>query len=138
MNCVTNKVDVLSDLVCSQKIDILAVSETWLRPSVSSSFISLLNYSAVRGDSDGGTDKHGVLLYINKLLKYEVITVNLPNVAAVHLIDLDVWVVAVYRPPRYSDFENTQLLNFISDFGFSKELILLGDFNLHTYFKVVY
>ena len=124
--------DHVIDLINYYKLDIFAVSETWLLPSILSSFVSFPNFSVIRGDSDGTAFKHGVLIYVRKTINIEEVSVGIPNVAVIHMIDFDVYLLVAYRPPRCSDVENARLLNFILDFGFSKELIIVGDFNLPT------
>ena len=100
VNCLSNKVDFISDLLLKQSIDILAVSETWLLPAVASSFIDVANFSSVRGDTDGTARKHGTMMYryLRKDIVVLVFEVHIHNVVIVHLIDYDLWIVAVYWP----------------------------------------
>lgn len=106
------------------------VGETWLTAEVPSSFVSVHCFNIVRGDTGGLVRKHGVCLYINDGLSFEEVVVAVPNIAAVHLIEHDVWILAVYRPPSYCDNENEVLLDFIEDFCSGREVVVLGDFNL--------
>ena len=72
------------------------------------------------------------LLYIKSNLSVISLTVNCPNVHAIHLVSFNCYVVVVYRPPSYSSLENTYLINFLQEFCVGKEVIILGDFNLPT------
>ena len=54
----------------------------------------------------------------------------LPYVVAVHLLQFDLWVLSLYRPPSYTLVENVTLLSFISDFCEGREVVILGEFNL--------
>ena len=50
----------------SQNIDVLGISESWLRPVNLDSCISIPGYEIARSDSPGGSRKHGVAAYIRK------------------------------------------------------------------------
>ena len=65
-----------------------------------------------------------------QILSFVSVDVCLLNVAAVFLIDLDIYIVVVCRPPFNTALQDEHLLSFISDFGIGREVILLGDFNL--------
>ena len=80
----------------------------------------------------GTVRKHGSGLYVSKSLRQVQVDVQLPNVAVVHLIDFDLHVLSVYRPPSYSLEENLHLVSFLTSFVPGKEVLMLGDFNLPT------
>jgi hypothetical protein len=127
-----NKVDLLSVLMKEHELDLLVVGETWLIPEVGSSFVMIHGYDVVRGDTDTGMRKHGVCIYVKKDINYVQDVFVCPNVVAVHLVALDVWVLGVYRPPSYGADSNEQLLRIVSDFCVGREVVILGDFNLPT------
>ena len=52
------------------------------------------------------------------------------NVIAIKLLDKDIYIVTVYRPPSYTAEENRRLADYLKDFCSSKEVIVQGDFNL--------
>jgi hypothetical protein len=114
----------------NNKLDILAISETWLIPSIPSSFVAICNYNLIRGDTSSNVRKHGALLYIHKDIKFLNFDTPLPNVVAVQLVEFGLYVVACYRPPSYTCVSNSNLLSFLSEFCFGKEVVILGDFNL--------
>ena len=130
VNSIANKVNYINNLLLDEELDIVALSETWLTSSCSNSFIDIPGYSLCRGDVKGNIRKHGAALYISDKLNYVQVTVNLPNVAVLRLIDYNIHVLSIYRPPSYSLAENQALMEFISDFIPNKETIILGDFNL--------
>jgi hypothetical protein len=123
-------VDLVSDFILEQSLDMLVITETWLLPSVASSFVRLHGFSIVRGDTGGESRKHGVCIYIKESVRYEEVALHKPNVAAVFLSQHDVWVLAVYRPPSYGERENAELMGLILDFSVGREVVVLGDFNL--------
>ena len=94
-----------------------------------SSFVKLPVCKFYRGDVDGVVRKHGVGVHASCSFKCAAVDVTLPNVSVVHLIDLDLFVVC-YCPPSYTSEENEKLIQFISCFCSSRNVVLLGDFNL--------
>ena len=66
LNSVINKLNCITNLLDSFNIDILGISESWLTPSIPSSFISISHYDFIRSDSPDSVKKHGVLVYIKK------------------------------------------------------------------------
>ena len=54
LNCLSNKVNFLSDFIQDFNFDIICVSETWLTGEVSSSTLSVRGFSFYRGDSPSG------------------------------------------------------------------------------------
>ena len=47
-----------------------------------------------------------------------------------HLLDYDLWVMAVYRPPSYAVAEIFMLIEVITTFCEGREVVVLRDFNL--------
>ena len=74
--------------------------------------------------------KHGVAIYINKKWAFLSLDTDCPNVHVVHLVSLDLYIVAVYRPPSNLHDDNLALINFLVRFCIGREVIVLGDFNL--------
>ena len=77
----------------------VAICETRLVPSVSTSFFAVDEFQVVRGDGCNSIRKHGCFLYVANFLSLVSVDVGLLNFAGVLLSDLDIYVVAVYRPP---------------------------------------
>ena len=130
VNSVTNKVTHLKNMIDEEQLDIVSISETWLTSGCSGSFVDIPGFSLCRGDVAGTVRKHGAALYIRSSLSHMQITVQLPNIAVVHLLDFDLFIVSVYRPPSFLPAENSALIDFITNFVAGKEVIITGDFNL--------
>ena len=130
VNSISNKINYINNLIAEEKLHIIALSETWLTNNCNSSFVNIPGFSLCRGDVAGTIRKHGAAIYVKNSLKYIQIEVKLPNIAVIKLVDLEIYVMSVYRPPSYLPGENSALMEFISTFVQGKETIVLGDFNL--------
>lgn len=131
-----NHLDELSLHFSPENANILALSETHLKPNIQDSEILFNNYQIIRRDR---TDRKngGVCFYISKLIEFIRETkFEHPNIESVVLKLLSpekkpIIVCVIYRPPHtpviwydylYSMLENISLLKM--------ETIILGDFNL--------
>ena len=130
VNSLMNKMDSLQTFVEDYNPDIIGIGETWLLPTDSSSFVALPEFSFVRADTAGTSRKHGVGLYVRNSLKYVETELSIQNVVGIHLTDLDVWLLCVYRPPSYNDAWNQTVVDIISNFCIEREVVVIGDFNL--------
>ena len=120
----------LFNLVIDEDLSVLSVTETWLTESCSSSFVEIPEFHFHRGDVVGEVRKHGAGLYVHHTLRHIKVEVSISNVVVVHLIDYDVYVMSVYRPPSYATEANHVLVAFLRTFSVGRELVILGDFNL--------
>ena len=120
----------LKDAASSGRWDIICVTETHLLSLIPDSFAAIPDYILFRHDTTGPTAKHGVCIYVHKLIMADSFTKPLPNVISVHLPAFDVYFLLVYRPPSNPPVANDSVLNLISEFCVGKEVILVGDFNL--------
>ena len=109
---------------------VFCVTESHLLSSMPSSFVSLPSFSVVRNDVSGNVEKHGVCMYIHNSLKYVTHQSNIKNCVAIELVDLKMLILAVYRPPSYSDAENSMLIDYLLTVCSDYEVLVLGDFNL--------
>ena len=130
VNSLSNKLFYLNNLIDSNKIAVLGICETWLTEETPSSFVELDGFSFYRGDVDSVVKKHGAGLYVKKGLTAVEDDVSLPNLCSVFIEEWDLHVMVCYRPPSYSEEENDRLYRFIEEFTLSKQVILMGDFNL--------
>ena len=69
-------------------------------------------------------------MFIKNEIKYNHIICSLRNVLIIYLLDLDIYVITVYRPPSYNNDDNIALTNFLVEFCSNKEVLIQGDFNL--------
>ena len=90
-------------------------------------------FSEIIPDTESLVRKHGVCLYVRKGLQFVECSFDCPNAAAVHLLDFDIWILTIYRPPSYRDNQNDRLINLVSDFCSGREVVLFGDFYLPTF-----
>ena len=113
-------------------MSIPGVCETWLILSVVSSSVAVRGFHVVRGDESVEVEKHGGCLYLSELIHFVPLDIQLKNVAWVYLVDLDIYVVVVYRPPAY-DYDDDELLrDFLQNICIGREVLLMGDFKLAT------
>ena len=130
MNSLCDKLHYDFNLINSNNLDIVPITETWLTANCSTSFVDIPGFAFLRGDVNGLTRKHGAGIYISNKIKFVQEDVNLPNVVLAYLVDLEVYVASIYRPPSYTVEENELLMAFIRDLVVGREVVLMGDFNL--------
>ena len=131
LNSLVNKLNLVSDLLHTNNVDILAVTESWLLPSIPDSFLSINGYHPIaRTDTTSNFRKHGVCFYIKDSLSFISLESNCSNVHAIHLVSLNCYLAVVYRPPSNSVLDDQALLTFLDQFCPCKEALILGDFNL--------
>jgi hypothetical protein len=130
VNSVSNKLDYILDVAQQHSLDIFGVTESWLLPSVRDSFVEIAGYRIVRTDAFGEIRKHGVCFYVKSGLVFVSVDVEVPNVHVVNLVDFELYVVLVYRPPSNSVDDDKLLVNFLFEFCLGREVLIMGDFNL--------
>ena len=111
-------------------LSVFCITETHLLSSMPSSFIDIPSYSVIRNDVSGNFAKHGVCIFVHNSIKHVSLDVPIKNCVVTHLVDLNLYIVAVYRPPSYSDQENSALVQYLLQVCCDKEVLLVGDFNL--------
>ena len=55
LNCLLNKVNLVSDLCDAREIDLFCMCETWLNSAVLDSVVSIPGYNIFRSDSPSGS-----------------------------------------------------------------------------------
>ena len=130
VNSLVRKLPFVQEFLEQHKVYIMCVTETHLLRSMPDSFIHIGGFRVVCNDTEGTFAKHGVCIYVNNCVKFDVIVTNCANCVAIHLPDLDLYIVAIYRPPSSTPVENQCLQEFLLSFCMDKEVLLLGDFNL--------
>lgn len=129
-------IDEVREIFQPTNFDLIAISESWLKPTIHSNNVSLPGYILQRNDRTG-KQGGGVAVYIREGIKFNIVYSSPSEYSAkpefllieISLCGADVLLLGVcYRPPRTGhllDFENA-LLNFM--FRYSHVLIM-GDFN---------
>ena len=117
-------------MATNHALKVIGITETWLTKEDNTSFVDIRGYEFFRGDVIGTVRKHGAGMYVSKDINVIQIEVPVPNVVAVKVIELELLIVTVYRPPSYSEGENMALLNFLESLYGGIEVVLMGDFNL--------
>ena len=131
LNCLSNKVSYITNLLSNKPIDLFGICETWLTPEVLDAAIAIKGYKIFRMDSPSLRRKHGVAIYVKDNIKCEALEIDSPpNVIGLYLVDYKVNVLIVYRPPSNSLIENLQLINFLRQISNENEVIIMGDLNL--------
>ena len=130
------KIDILRLFINKNPFDVIAVSETWLKPSVTNAEINIANYSIARQDRKDKTGG-GTVIYVRNGLPYRSRTDLQNNYSESCWIEIirrntkSLFISSVYRPP---DFEIKNFIekfnNDISKIQENAEIILLGDFNV--------
>jgi hypothetical protein len=115
---------------------VIAISETWLKPSITSGVVALPGYSLIRNDRLGKTGG-GVAAFIKKGLKYRQLYLSPGEYSAKpEFIFLEIGsscsdallLGVCYRPPgvgHLADFENI-LLRLMPSYS---RVLIMGDFN---------
>jgi hypothetical protein len=140
-----NKIDEFSATISSindtrdNAIDVIVITESWLRDDVSDSIISLRNYISIRDDRSnrrGG----GVILYIKSTITHTVINVeDKPNdieCIVIYLHTFKAIMCTTYIPPNLNVASKNAIseyiifkLDYVSSLFQCDNFILCGDFN---------
>ena len=70
----------------NNRIDILSFSESWLTLDAPDTYIMLPNDENAQADSPDSVRKHGMVVYVNSKLKFNLIPSYLPNVVIVYMV----------------------------------------------------
>ena len=111
----------------------LYVSDSWLTSDIPDSYIMLQNYENARADSPVSVRKHGVVVYVNNKVKFNLNPCSLPNAVVVYLFDFEIYVVIMYKSPSFSSDLNESQLNYLIGFCNYREVVLQGDLNLPSF-----
>lgn len=130
-------INILRRLLLNQIVDIVVISETWLKSKNSDKFCSVDGYNIIRNDREG-KGGGGVAIFIKKSLKFKVLATspNLFNPTQVEFIfceitqhNTKILIAALYRRP-YNNCLFDTFLHKLQHFKLNYEnIVLLGDFN---------
>ena len=66
VNSLCNKLHYVFNLITSNNLDIVSITETWLTAACDTSFVDIPGFVFLRGDVFGDTRKHGAGLYVSR------------------------------------------------------------------------
>lgn len=116
-------------------LDIIAISESFLKPVISSLPYNLAGYNFIRNDrevKEGG----GVAVYINQLFNYKIISASQPvysNKPEYLILEIShgwkLLLCVVYRPPKAGQLNELFdiLANLVPQY---LNIVIIGDFNI--------
>ena len=130
------KIDTLRLLINKNPLDVIAISETWLKPTVTNAEINITNYSITRHDRTDKTGR-GTAICVRNGMPYRSRTDLQKNGNETCWIEIirpntkSLFISSVYRPPD-ANVDNfiENLNNAISIIQENAEMILLGYFNV--------
>nr|CAH7760131.1 unnamed protein product [Callosobruchus chinensis] len=127
------KLDNIKNVLNNNRIDILAIGETWLDSRIETTFVNIDGYTFLRRDR--GSRGGGVGLYISNSLKFKIIpsSSDIEQLwVSIHTSMREIICGVVYRPPLQElvNFLDHLELSFAKALGISKHVFCLGDFNV--------
>ena len=143
-----NKFDMFQQQMIDSGIDIICLSETWLKDGIHSNYIEVPGYNIMRLDrdwSENGILKRGggVCMYVKKDIQYSdkdirslnksTIDIEIQWVTIKKLNNRKMYIANVYRPPQgniknFLDYIQYCLNTF--DERSKKDIFISGDFNI--------
>jgi exonuclease III len=145
---ITKKIHFYQSFDLHRSCDIISVSETWLRPSIPNSLVSVEGFSLIRDDRKSATKSRGggAAIYIKSDLKHT--TLAEPSQLLSEYCDSSVWisinnhsgrltkptiVASIYLPPDSDKLafidKISQVLSHQQLVG--KDVVILGDLNIN-------
>jgi hypothetical protein len=130
----------LRHLMANKIVDIIIVSETWLKDKHTNKYVELAGYKIARNDREGGMRGGGVAVYYKNSMKLRVLAASPSRfdvtqveylICEIVLQEFKLMVAAVYkRPHRLVKFDTliTDLQKYYTTYD---DFIVAGDFNLN-------
>lgn len=132
-----NKTFILNDFVVSNDLDMLLITETWLRPGDLAPLTELLPQDYLFLNSPRSTGRGGGLVSVfeNKF-SCQSLSTNAFKSFELQLFRLNaenaVVVALIYRPPKSTIEFISEFAEFLSELvTYNDRLLILGDFNIH-------
>lgn len=113
LNSLVNKLNYIINLIEKHKIDILAISESWLNSEICSSVLNIKDYNFIRKDSHSDFRKHCICVYIRADINFSDVNNTVNNALSFKLIDYNLQIITIYCLPRYTNEENNQILDLL-------------------------
>jgi len=126
--------DEFKSIINNVPLDLIGISESWLKEKHGDHLISISDYNIIRKDRSGRR-AGGVLLYINKGIKYKIIKKNATSskfdmvFAELSNDNFEKLLVGVvYIPPKVKSLNNLKqfLIDIVTKYN---DILILGDFN---------
>jgi hypothetical protein len=132
-------INILRHLLSNKIVDIVAVSETWLKSKNSDKFCSVNGYNIARNDREG-KGGGGVALFVKHPLQFKVVASS-PNLfdptqvefifCEITLHNTQILVAALYKRP-YTDCNFDKFIHKLHQLKLKYDsIIMLGDFNVN-------
>uniref|UniRef100_A0A3B1ISB8 Reverse transcriptase domain-containing protein n=1 Tax=Astyanax mexicanus TaxID=7994 RepID=A0A3B1ISB8_ASTMX len=134
----TNKGQLIQDIICDRKLDFLCLTETWQQPN---DFVPLndatpqgfVYMSKPRDAGRGG----GLAIIYREKWRVAPVTIQEHHSFEATVCQLSgptpTIIAALYRPPKHNKDFITELADFLTHLSsVSPNIILLGDFNIHV------
>jgi hypothetical protein len=135
----SDHMNILRHLLSNQSVDIVAISETWLKSKTTDKFCSVNGYKLIRNDREG-KGGGGVAIYVKNTIKFKILATS-PNIfdpkqveyifCQITLNNTQIVIAALYRRP-YNDCSFDTFLHKMQHLRLKYDsIIMLGDFNVH-------
>ena len=132
------KIEEIRFLARKINVDILCISETWLKSGISDGEIGITGYAVKRRDRKTGRKGGGVCIYVRDTLSYkdrydltEKSSVEAVCIELVRKNAENVLCCCAYRPPKAKCNYYNNMLDLLETMCLEKkELLLLGDLNI--------
>ena len=139
---IKTKINLILSMFIREKLDFLAITETWLRDTdsdwLNSQLLNSLSLSADHVDRPGDRRGGGLLLMTKKSLQVE--RIEIPNSASmecafwkINMSKINLHILLIYHPPdQHNALFTEDLLNLVEGLAVKYcNIMLMGDFNLH-------
>lgn len=134
----TKNIDNYRTLLENSELTVLAISESWLKPSITNKFVELQGYKIIRSDRCNKKKKRGggVAFYVKSNVKFSVICKSDRDCDVDYLfIKLSLAKLVcgvVYKPPEISVSKLESVFNKISElYSTEANILVMGDFNVN-------
>lgn len=135
------KIEQIECILNDEAINILSLTESWLKPSQENTLLRINNYKIYRWDRKLRKKGGGICIYLNQKIKvnaqiYENLHISNQNIEIAVLqiqqpCTKPIILVSVYRPPQGNQQEFLQSIrDKIQEIGSNKNIIILGDLNI--------
>lgn len=124
-------------LLANSALDVLAIVETWLKPSITNKLAEIAGYAIVRSDRRNRKKRGGgVAFYLKKNVKYSVITKSEKDSEIDYLFiklkHANLVCGVIYKPPNIKVSNLNCIFNTISELSSTEpNILVMGDFNIN-------